>query len=191
MFHRGQDFTQSHAQLNVIFAKEFKEATVIFPKSDTAEKLHGNLVINLDVYSSGKNHFTTNDLSPALRHFINDTCRLLEPLSLVLAEKYPDVVPGRTESLNSYLKKLQDSSKTLGFDVDFIIELYEVWNDYKHRNTKGAYATPWKYENGIVVKPQLELPPLNITTVKLDSLNIDTFQNETSKKVLELLNFIT
>ncbi len=190
IFYRGQDFTQSHAQLNETFFNEYRVANVAFPKSKSADELHGNVANEFQIHSSGLDHFTTVNLSPALRHFINDSCRLLEPFTAVLAEMYNDVVLGRTESLNSYARKLQAANKPLKFDVDFILELYEVWNDYKHRGTAGVYATPWKYESGKIVKPKVGLPALTIPIKKLIDMDVDEFQNQASLKMLGLLDFV-
>lgn len=190
IFYRGQDFTQSHAQLNETFFEEHRVASDAFPKSKNADELHGNVANEFQIHSSGQDHFTTVNLSPALRHFINDSCRLLEPFATVLAEIYTDVALGRREAFNSYIKRLRAANKQLNFDVDFILELYEVWNDYKHRGTVGVHATPWKYNSGKVIKSKLGLPALEITIAKLADIDVDDFQNQTSVKILELLDFV-
>lgn len=190
IFYKGQDFTQSHAQLNEVFFNEYKEANEVFPKSCTADELHSNLSSKIRVHSSGKDHFTTFNLSPSLRHFINDTCRLLEPFTPLLADTFSNVTLGRTEALSSYITKLLSNGKTLNFDTDYILELYEVWNDYKHRGTKGVHATAWRFEGNKVIKPTLGLPILSKPIRKLKGLEVDEFQNKTSAAVLEFLNFV-
>jgi len=189
MFYRVQDFSQSYATLNEQFFLEFRVAQATFPKSNGADELHSNLANELRLHSSGANHFTTYALSPAVRHFVNDSCRLLEPLTPVLALKYPNIVPRATESLNSYIEKLIASGQPLPFDAQFVIELYEVWNDYKHRGTNGLHASPWSYDSQEVIKPKLSLPKLKVAPIKLSDIEIDELTRLVTEKILELLDF--
>lgn len=166
-------------------------AHIEFPRSKDADELMGNMSKHykkMEVYSLGKDHFTSRELAPALRHFVNDSCRLTEPTLPLLAAKFPDVK--RTQSLGSYVEKLIRAGKSLPFDTKFFIELYEVWNDYKHRETTGLHATPWKYELGKVIDPQLALPKLNRPIQKLNNLEIDQFVYNVDAKILQFLNFL-
>lgn len=190
IFYRGQDFSRAHAHLNETFFNEFRQAGIAFPESKNADELHSALAGPIEVYSSGKDHFTTRNLSPALRHFINDSCRLLEPFTVLFGQEFRDVQLGKHESLNSYLKKLQTHNKVLSFDADFILDLYEVWNDYKHRSTSGVHVTAWRYANNKILKPTLILPT-GLPVSGLRGIEVDEFQNQTSSKILDLLNFVT
>ena len=191
MFHRVQDFTLSHSNLMTQFVNEYMVAHVEFPRSKDADELMGNVskeYKKMQVYSLGKDHFTSRELSPALRHFVNDSCRLLEPLLPLLAAKFPDAAT--TRSVGSYIEKLVTAGKSLPFDAQYLIELYEVWNDYKHRETTGLHATAWEFEFGKVISPQLALPRLNKQIKKLNNLDVDQFVYGVDTKILQFLNFL-
>ena len=191
MFHRVQDFTLSHANLMTQFVNEYMVANVEFPRAKDIDELMGNVskeYKKMQVYSLGKDHFTSRELSPALRHFVNDSCRLLEPMLPLLAAKFPDVRV--TRSIGSYIEKLVAADKNLPFDAQYLIELYEVWNDYKHRETTGLHTTAWKYETGKVISPQLELPRVNKPIQKLNNLDVDQFVYGVDAKILQFLNFL-
>lgn len=191
MFYRVQDFTESHANLNQLFSDEYRVALDILPKSKTADELHSNIAkLKIRPWTTGKNHFTTYNMAPTLRHFLNDSCRLIEPTKHLLFSKFSDIGARRNESVDTYVKKLVEADKTLVFDADYIIQLYELWNDYKHRRTQGLHTTAWKFESSKIVKPALALPPLNIEVTKLNNLEVDKFVNLTTEKILEYLNFI-
>jgi hypothetical protein len=190
MLHRVQDFSMSHGNLLEQFRDEFLIASIEFPKSKDTDTLMSNVSKHKEmrVYSLGSNHFTSWELAPALRHFINDSCRLLEPMTPLLAAKFQDVKP--TRSLNSYIDRLILANKSLGFDSQFITELYEVWNDYKHRETRGLQTTPWKYESGAVINAKPIFPHLKKPTPKLENLDIDQLVYRTDNKILDFLNYL-
>ncbi len=191
MFHRVQDFTLSHASLMTQFVDEYMLAHIEFPKAKDADELMNAMSKHykkMQVYSLGKDEFTSRELSPALRHFVNDSCRLLEPMLPLLSVKFSDVIA--TQSLGSYVEKLVTAGKSLAFDSQFIIELYELWNDYKHRETTGLHATAWKYESGKVVNPQLALPKLKKTIVKLKNIDVDSFVYMVDAKILEFVKAV-
>ena len=191
MFHRVQDFTLSHANLMTQFVNEYMVANIEFPRAKDIDELMGNVskeYKKMQVYSLGKDHFTSRELSPALRHFVNDACRLLEPMLPLLAAKFPDI--DATRSVGSHIEKLVAAGKSLPFDAQYLIELYEVWNDYKHRETTGLHATAWKYEDGRVINPQLGLPRLNKSIQKLSNLDVDQFVYNVDAKILQFLNFL-
>ena len=188
MFHRVQDFTLSHANLMTQFVDEYMIAHTEFPRSKDTDTLMSNVSKHyekMQVHSLGKDHFMSRELSPALRHFVNDSCRLLEPTLPLLAKKYSDVTA--TRSLGSYIEKLLTAGKTLAFDGQFIVELYELWNDYKHRETTGLHASPWKYEAGKVVNPKLALPKLTKPIQKLKDIDVDNFVYGVDSKILEFV----
>lgn len=190
MFHRVQDFTLSHANLMTQFVDEYMVAHIEFPRSKDADELMNNVskqYKKMQVHSLGKDHFTSRELSPALRHFVNDSCRLLEPTLPLLIAMYPG--PRITRSVGSYIENLvAANNSSLPFDTQFIIELYEVWNDYKHRETTGLHATSWRYDKGKVILPQLGLPKLNKPIQKLNNLNVDQFVYDVDARILHLLN---
>lgn len=191
MFHRVQDFTLSHANLMIQFVNEYMIAHIEFPRSKDADELMSNVskeYKKMQVYSLGKDHFASRELSPALRHFVNDSCRLLEPMLPLLAARFPDVKA--TRSVSSYIEMLVMADKSISFDAQYLIELYEVWNDYKHRETTGLHATAWKYQSGKVIIPQLALPKLNKPIQKLKCIDVDRFVYDTDSNILHFLNFI-
>lgn len=191
MFYRGQDFTQSHANLNEQFFAEYRAANAVLPKAKDADEVHGSIPSVIRISSSGKDHFTTFSLSPALRHFVNDSCRLLEPFTPLLASKYPEIKLRRRQNFDSYIKDLLNAGNNPSFDSNFIIELYEIWNDYKHRQTRGLQVSPWKYEEGKVIKAKLQTPSeLDIHLPILKDMEIDEFVNQTTRKILDVLNFV-
>ncbi len=193
MTSRMQDFTLSHAKLNTQFSVEHHIALTEFPASTGTTDLMSRVSTHSEmrVEALGEDHFTSRELSPALRHLLNDSCRLLEPTISFLAAKFPGQRPPRSnESLNRYIIGLQQNQCSLPFDAQFILEIYEVWNDYKHRQTSSLYATSWKYESGSLVKAKLGLPVLNVSIQALGDLDIDTFANQTCEKLLEYLDFV-
>jgi hypothetical protein len=190
IFFRVQDFSQSYAQLTTQFVEEYSTAWSVFPTSKSVDELHSAVSSRLRPYSTGKNHFTTYDLSPLLRHYVNDSCRLLEPTTSLLKAKFPDIPSHNNESLGAFLQKVVDANTSLNFNAQLIIELYEVWNDYKHRSTKGLHATGWSYETNIIKKPELALPALNVNISELKNIEVDEFFKKLNKVFLDYLNFV-
>jgi hypothetical protein len=190
--YRVMDFSRSFGSLYDQFYLEYNLANEAFTKSTTSDELRGYLTSpKLGVGSSGKDHFTSEYLASDLRHFVNDCCRLLEYLVPLLMIKFPNSgvkQKTRMPSLNFCITYLNRSD--LNFDVEYITQLYEVWNDYKHRDTSGIAVSPWKYEGGDVLTPSLILPILVIPTPELNGMKIDDFANVTNNKILEFLNFV-
>jgi hypothetical protein len=187
MFWRGEDFSQSYANLTQQYMDEFKLANEAFPKSKDVHELHGHVAGNTRPNTTGDNHFTTYSLSPLIRHFLNDICRLLEPTTPQFVRKHAGLKFSKSKSLGSYVSEVQKSGKTLSFDAQFIVELYELWNDYKHRSTKGLHATAWKYEDKTVVEPKLGLPSSGFDFKKLATPTVFEFVQQTNTVVLEYL----
>lgn len=189
MFWRVMDFSQSRATLVDTFKDEYLAAHVEMPKARSGDKLHGalsqRLRLNESAFNNNRCEFSTRDLSPAVRHFMNDACRILEPLRDVLATQYPAVKIGKKEALNSYLDKLSQAGIQLDFDSHYITELYELWNDYKHRDTKGLHATRWRYENGKIHKPKLAPPATEKTLKMLSGIEVDMFEEKTVAVLLK------
>ena len=121
---------------------------------------------------------------------VNDSCRLLEPTTSLLKAKFPDIPSHNNESLGAFLQKVVDANTSLNFNAQLIIELYEVWNDYKHRSTKGLHATGWSYETNIIKKPELALPALNVNISELKNIEVDEFFKKLNKVFLDYLNFV-
>lgn len=189
MFWRGEDFSQSYANLTQQYMGEFKLANVAFPNSKSTDELHTYVANDTRPSSTGDDHFTTYTLSPYLRHFLNDTCRLLEPTTSHFARKHPELKFVEKKSLNSYISDLHKNQTLLPFDSHFIAELYELWNDYKHRTTKGLHATPWRYISLQVIEPKLGLSEIGYRFKKLDKLTIDEFVKETNETILAYLKY--
>lgn len=196
---RLSDFQQSRGVLIGQLIDESRVAENIFPKSQTSDILHGNLAGRLGVRSSGVNTdvngkfirsmFETYKLSPALRHFLNDSCRLLELLTSVLAKRYPHIKLGQ-ESLSGYIIKVMRAGENIDFDTSYILELYELWNDYKHRSTRGTHATLWQYENGAIEKPKLYPPNLKKQLVILKDIEIDDLITQTTEQILSFSKYL-
>ena len=191
-FWRVEDFSQSHAQLNKQFHEELKVAHFEFPKAKSADDLHGALSKHdIQTSISGRDFFSTRLLAPALRHFINDSCRLLEPMVPLLAIKHPSVASRPNDSLNRYISRLVSANERFNFDHEYILDLYELWYDYKHRNTTGLHSTHWQYKNDKIIKAKLS-PPRNLRTplAKIVNVNIDDFVSATTKKILVFVNTV-
>jgi spore germination protein YaaH len=138
IFYRVQDFSTSHSVVVTQFVDEYRIANDIMPRAKTTDELHSLVCSMTTPYITGENHFTTALLSPALRHYLNDACRLLDPYAELFALKFSDVTLRKKDSLSLTMQDIR-AVKTLGeIDLDFLIELYDVWNDYKHRQTKGS-----------------------------------------------------
>ena len=156
MFFRREDFESSAKQLmsqlsaEYILASKFVEtgySTQDFKKE--AEERHIRLHART-TNSAGLSGFDTYGLSPALRHFLNDYCRILEPVVRLLARKHFSVSaqnPRRPDELiafNSYIKKLRAAKIGMSFDDIYFTSLYEeLWNDYKHAESSGVQASGW------------------------------------------------
>ena len=177
MFFRAQDFESSTKQLmqclqsERILALRFAEKGYVgdnFKK----EAQKGGVRLHMHTRSTndiGYSSFDTYDLSPALRHFLNDYCRILEPLVKLLAQKHTNIPaqnPRRRSELvsfNSYLKMLDIASIRTPLDYDYFVSLYgELWNDYKHAESSGVQAGGWSSNGGLITsEPQLYSDKLN------------------------------
>lgn len=165
-FTRSMDFNSSYNKLARQFRAEYEAASKLLPQSISTDELHQKLnETDLRIHMTSNESFDTYDLSPALRHFINDTCRLLEPLVSVLADCWQlDPRNGKDKagkdkflSLNALIIKAKKDKNITGLiDDNFFLALYEeLWNEYKHMQSMGIGATTWKYENGTIVKPYI------------------------------------
>lgn len=189
MFFRGEDFSQSYANLTQQYMDEFKIANEAFPSSKDVHELHSFVAHKTRPHSTGDNHFTTYTLSPYLRHYINDSCRLLEPTTPQFVRQHSQLAYLRNRSLGTYIKELKAANVVMPFDSIFIIELYETWNDYKHRSTKGLHAGAWSYQDNIVIEPKLGLPQSSFVYEKLDKLTVMEFVQTTNKTILAYLKY--
>lgn len=190
MFFRVQDFSNSYAELITQYMDELKIADEVFPLAESTDELHGLISARTRPYSTSRNNFQTALLSPALRHYLNDACRLLEPYTELFLDKFVDFKFTHRNSLSASIKELREKNMLHDLDSEYIIEIYDVWNDYKHRSTTGLHAGSWKYEDSVVIKPTLILPKSTQKYEKLSRLNVYEFVEETNKAILDFLKFI-
>jgi len=190
MFYRTQDFSESYGRLTSEFVNEYSVAWNILPRAKSIDELHGYIAEKLRPHSTGKNHFATYTLSPSLRHYLNDACRLLEPTAPLLKAKFPGIDTYDNESVGPFLYKVMKAGIQPTFNAQFIYELYEAWNDYKHRNTTGLNVTSWVYKNNIIIRPLLALPKTKIEFVELKDMPVDDFFINLNKVFRDYLDFV-
>lgn len=190
MFYRIQDFSESYGRLTTEFVNEYSVAWNILPRAKSIDELHGYVAEKLRPHTTGENHFITYTLSPLLRHYLNDACRLLEPTAPLLKAKFPNIETYDNESVGPFLCKAMESGVHLEFNAQFIYELYELWNDYKHRNTRGLHVTSWVYKDNTILRPQLALPKARIEFVELKNMPVDDFFIKLNKVFLGYFNFV-
>jgi hypothetical protein len=191
MFFRVQDFeTSSRRLLRQLYAEGFaanKHLGKGYEALELAEKLKDD-GIRLKTYTSIS--FDTYDLSPMLRHFINDACRVLEPMVKLLSHKYPAVPSkvgnNRFLSFNTYLKHLENRGINTGLANRYFYALYyELWNDYKHAESTGIHAGNWCITNQKLIKE----PILRGERLKyFSTTKIEEFINMTFDNLNEVLN---
>lgn len=168
MFFRRQDFESSARQLmqqlgsERMLALKFADRGYDGSNFEKAAKEDGIRTYMRTNGSSGDSSFSSYDLSPALRHFVNDYCRVLEPLVKLLAKKTSvsaenERKPDEIMSFNRYLKKLDRENEETPLDHDFFIKIYdEIWNDYKHAESSGVQASGWSSDGEtITLEPRL------------------------------------
>lgn len=169
MFFRSGDLESSYHHVSSAFTAEAGLALEYIGKNFESEKFREDASkrhVALSSYHSGKGwdqagdtmiSFDSRELSPLLRHYINDYCRVLEPLVSLMAEKHPDVdAYDRSKvhfiSFNSYVKRLEKRNMLLPFDSQFIKSFYdELWNDYKHSSSPGPKASGWTINSSTIV----------------------------------------
>lgn len=124
---------------NLDFRKKAKDYKVHLHMHGTTRRENGEYSID----------FATRELGSALRHYINDYCRILEPLVKLMAEKLSvNGMDRRNEhyvSFNNYIERLERENIKLPFDSIFIKNIYSIWNDYKHSDSMGPSATEWSF----------------------------------------------
>lgn len=191
MFWRMLDYSGSHANITTQYMEEMKLACKAFPATKSTDEPHGRISSSkVRTYSTGSNHFTSYDLSPYLRHFVNDACRLLEPTTIAYTRKHTQLRYSNRKSLGAYIREVDKLGLDVPFNTQFIIELYEVWNDYKHRTTKGLHASSWSYENGKVIEATLLLPDVEgFTFVELPKYNIYDLVHMADKEILTYMRY--
>lgn len=169
MFFRREDFESSTKQLmkqlhaERLLALKFAEKGYGGDEFRSAAQKDSVRLHMHSANSIGTSGFDTYDLSPALRHFLNDYCRILEPLVKLLAQKHADISaqnlrrPSELISFNTYLKKLNSESIVTPLDYDYFVNLYdELWNDYKHAESAGVQAGGWSSDGkSITSEPKL------------------------------------
>lgn len=188
-FSRTQDFSQSHSGLNYQFSKEYIVAINSFGKAKSTQELM-NIVSNGlhkhnagDVHSLGDDRFDSFRLAAYLRHFLNDSCRLLEPFIPILQAKNTHSKVEHPRSFKSHMEYW--ATQSVSYDAEYLAELYELWNHYKHRNTRSPGVGYWVYKSGKIEKPDLTLPDDSFT--KMKNLKVDEFVELTSKKIREFI----
>jgi hypothetical protein len=128
MFFRVQDFESSSIRLLQQLHKEAFAALKYLGEGSSLVAFSENMKRDgIRLHSHAKDSFDTYDLSPLLRHFLNDACRVLEPTVGLMQRKYPNISARagneRIASFNEYLKRLRNAGITLNFDSDFFIAL--------------------------------------------------------------------
>lgn len=202
MFFRRQDFESSTKQVMQRLHSErilaLRYANRGYASDDFTNAAHNDGVrpYTRTGGSDGNSSFSTYDLSPALRHFLNDYCRILEPLVKLLAQKHSDVPAryyikkksGKLASFNEYIKRLDDKRIKTPLNHEYFIRLYdELWNDYKHAESAGVQATGWS-SNGSVVTSEPRLSSVNLVYFK--DMHVKDFVEKSLDNMNELLDYI-
>lgn len=195
MFFRRQDFEFSAIELMQKLSAEYIVATTFakdgYNKDDFLQALKKSKIRS---HMHTNSSFDTYDLSPALRHFLNDYCRILEPLVKLVQLKHPSVSAQNTRRdgemipFNSYIKSLDRARITTTFDHTFFIKIYdELWNDYKHAESSGVQASGWS-TNGeaITSEPKLYCNKL----VYFKDMPVKDFIDKSLDNMNALLNYI-
>lgn len=189
MFFRLEDFSHSFSSFYAVFQPEYFTAHTELPEAKIAQELFNATHEKLNLVMATENEFSTRELSTVLRHFINDACRVLEPLAPLLPAKISDLKESKQPTFGQYLKMLE-SKPPEQFNHGYLRELFEVWNDYKHRNTDGTHPTPWKYMNNSVIKPKLVLPGTNLEFKQLKNIDVDDFVQKTTTNMVHAASFL-
>lgn len=168
IFFRREDFESSTKQLMKQLGSERLLALKFAEKGYSGDEFKSEAQqdgVRLHMHSANSigSGFDTYDLSPALRHFLNDYCRILEPVVKLLAQKHANVSaqnlrrPSELISFNSYLKRLYSENISTPLDYDYFINLYdELWNDYKHAESAGVQAGGWSSDGKLITsEPKL------------------------------------
>jgi hypothetical protein len=200
MFFRRQDFESSTQQLmRQLHAERIPALSFVergFGDDDFRDraKKDGVRIHSRTKGDSGNSSFDTYDLSPSLRHFLNDYCRILEPLTKLLAQKHTSVSAQNTRkpteimSFNSYIKQLDKNSIKTPLDHDYFIKLYdELWNDYKHAESSGVQASGWSSDDKTITsEPKLHSNKL----VYFKDMLVKDFIEKSLKNMNDLLDYI-
>jgi hypothetical protein len=200
IFTRRQDFESSTKQLMQQLGSERMLALRFADKGyggddfkSKAQESDVRLHMN-SASSTGDSSFDTYDLSPALRHFVNDYCRILEPLLKLLAQKHTDIPaqnPRRPTELipfNSYIKKLDNTRTRTPLDHNYFIKLYdELWNDYKHAESSGVQTSGWSSDGKTITsEPKLYSSKL----VYFKDMLVKDFIEKSLKNMSALLDYV-
>lgn len=200
MFFRRQDFESSAKQLMQQMSRERKLAVEFAEKGYgdddfvAAARDNGVRTYTRSKSSAGDSSFNTYDLSPALRHFLNDYCRILEPLVKLLALKHVSVSAQDTRrsteavSFNRYIKKLDRAGIATPLDQEYFIKLYdELWNNYKHAESAGVQASGWASDGQkITSEPKLASAKL----VYFKGMLVEDFLEKSLNNMDVLLDYI-
>lgn len=200
MFIRRQDFESSTKQVMHQLSVERVLALRLADRKynsdafrNEAEK-SGVRLHSYSINSTGNSGFDTYDLSPTLRHFLNDYCRVLEPLVKLLAQKHTSVLahntrrPNETVSFNTYIKRLDAHGISTPLDHTYFIKMYdELWNDYKHAESSGVQAGGWVCCNeAIASEPKLH----SGTLVYFKDMTVKDFIDKSLDNMNTLLDYI-
>lgn len=200
MFFRTQDFESSTKQLMQQLHSERLLALRFAEKGYAGDEFTKEAQVGsvrLHTYSVGSirdSGFSTYDLSPKLRHFLNDYCRILEPLVKLLAQKHANVSaqnprrPSELVPFNSYIKKLDAAEIKTPLDHNYFVNLYdELWNDYKHAESSGVQAGGWS-SNGesITSEPKLYSSKL----IYFKDMLIEDFIEKSLNNMNALLDYV-
>lgn len=210
MFSRREDFESSTIKLASQLSSEFQIACDFalegFDNDRFRKVMHrnnmrlsgvGNAIRVNGSFEAGSS-FSTRDLSPAVRHFVNDYCRVIELLTKILVEKiWPGDVPTdifigtqrRIKSFNQVLEEIERRNIAISIDSNFFKKLYDdLWNDYKHdRETAGITVSGWHTNNTkLVSKPYLCVA----SSKRFNGMPVVDFMDLLIKKLNELLDYL-
>lgn len=132
--------------------------------------------------------FKTISLDVALRHFINDACRVLEASARLLEVKTGSPRSRDTLSISGYIKELDRDGVSYGFDGTFFIALYEeLWNDYKHAESNGIWAGGYSLDdNNEIIPPKIYGDRLNF----FKDRTVDDFLDDVLENMEQFVDFI-
>lgn len=191
-FFRLRDFETSYKRLVRVYYQEFSVALRLLNKGYSAQKLNDSLKSEgVSIDSNTDSGFQSYELGSLLRHFLNDTCRILEPLTQSLASRFPTVSAvssrGNVDSFNAYISKLERAGVTSGLNDEYFLALYhELWNDYKHASSSGIQATSWSFQDGNITKSMLSGSRLKY----FKGMAIDDFMNQTLQELMQLTQIL-
>lgn len=160
----------------------------------------GNAIRVDNEFKTGSS-FSTRDLSPKLRHFINDYCRILELLTELVTRKIwqDGNIPASVylrggNTMKSLNNILHIAKKDCGLDIsaisgDFFLDFYnDLWNDYKHdRRTADVSTSNWSTDNNsLASRPTIVVA----SSERFENMELIAFIDESITNLNTLLDYI-